>query len=156
MECDGRFLIVSLEALWDEKLQIWPNVHFCPVMIQCEQFWTILAIFKIISSFSRLHHMNGVLYFCSDENRKAKNEFTGVQHLIVWIGLFGINANSSAIPQACTHTHTCTWVTTKIDSAKHIRIYHDSILLFTSSICAGYADYRCWGCSTCTNTIISV
>jgi len=85
MECDGRFLIVSLEALWDEKLQYWPNFHFCPVMIQCEQFWTILAIFITIPLFSRLHKRNGVLYFCSDENRKAMNEFTGVQHLSVLI-----------------------------------------------------------------------
>jgi len=61
--------------------------------------------------------------------------------------------NSVAIPQACPYTHTCTWVTTRIDSARHI--YHDSILSFTSSICDGYADYRCWGSSTCTNTIIS-
>ena len=88
-----------------------------------------------------------MLYFCSDENRKAKNEFTGVQHLIV-------KANSVAIPQACPCTHTCTWVTTKIDSARHI--YHDSILSLTSSICAGCADYRIWGSSTCTDTIISI
>ena len=57
------------------------------VLFSNDTMRTILAKFKIIPLFCRLHKRNGVLYFCSDENRKAKNEFTGVQHLIVLIDL---------------------------------------------------------------------
>ena len=108
---------------------------------------------KIIPLFSRLHKRNGVLYFCSDENRNVMNEFTVVQHLIVWIDLFGTKANSDAIPQACAHTHTCMYMGHyKIDSTRPV--CHDSILSCTSSICAGCADYKGWGSSTCTNISI--
>ena len=52
-----------------------------------------------------------MLYFCSDENRKAMNdEFTVVQHCV---NIFGMKANSAAIPQACSYTHTCTWSSQK-------------------------------------------
>ena len=67
---------------------------------------------------------------------------------------FGMKANSAAIPQACAHTKVIhVHGHHKIDSTRPV--YHDSILSLTSSISAGCADYRGWGSSTCTNTIIS-